>query len=85
LEETYGIKVNRQHLELLILKVLPFSSINSKILLKALVSGFERPLVKLSPLRSDQPMVWSAFIGSLLQQGYILPGTIDQLGGFDQS
>ena len=85
LEETYGIKANRQHLELLILKVLPLSSINSKIFLKALVSAFDVPQVTPSPHRSDQPIVWSMFIGSLLQQGYILPGTIDQLGCFNQS
>jgi hypothetical protein len=85
LEETYGSKADRQHLELLILKVLPLYSINSKIFLKALVSAFEGPLVKPSPHCSDQPVVWNTFIGSLLQQGYILPGTIDQLDGFDQS
>ncbi|KAF7511482.1 hypothetical protein GJ744_004671 [Endocarpon pusillum] len=85
LEETYGIKANRQHLELLILKVLPLSSINSKIFLNALVSAVDLPEVKPSPNRSDQPIVWNVLITSLLQQGYILPGTIDQLGGFDQS
>jgi hypothetical protein len=85
LEETYGIKADRQHLELLILKVLPLSSINSKIFLKALVSAFDVPQVKPSPRRSDQPIVWNIFIGSLLQRGYILPGTIDQLGGFEES
>ena len=30
-------------------------------------------------------MVWNVFIGRLLQKGYILPGTVEDLGCFDQS
>jgi hypothetical protein len=85
LQETYGIKAGRQDLELLILKVLPLSSINSKIFLKALTSAFDGLHLNPSPNRSDQSIVWNLFIASLLQQGYVLPGTIDQLGCFDQS
>lgn len=49
LEVTYRIRAERQHLELLILKVLPLMSINSKIFLNGLITAFEGPLVNPSP------------------------------------
>ncbi|RMZ77816.1 hypothetical protein DV737_g4147, partial [Chaetothyriales sp. CBS 132003] len=79
-EDTYDILAERQHLELLILKVLPLFSINSKIFLRALITAFDGHLVNPSSQRADQPIVWDIFVGRLLQLGYILPGTIDQLG-----
>ena len=85
LEDTFGILAERQHLELLILKVLPLFSINSKIFLRALVTAFDGHLVNPSNQLSDQPVVWDIFMGRLLQHGYILPGTIDQLGCEDRS
>jgi hypothetical protein len=85
LEVTYGISARREDIELLILKVLPLSSINSQIFLNALVQAFEGPLIKPSPHLSDQSMVWNTFIGRLLQRGYILPGTVEDLGCFNQS
>jgi hypothetical protein len=85
LEVTYGIAATREHIELLILKVLPLSSINSKIFLNALVQAFEGPLIKPSPHLEDQSMIWNTFIARLLQKGYILPGTLENLGCIDQS
>ena len=85
LEETYGILADRQHLELLILKVLPLSSINPKIFLRALVTAFDGHLVSPSSQMADNAVVWDVFISRLLQHGYILPGTIDQLGCEDRS
>ena len=85
LQDTYGILADRQHLELLILKVLPLSSINSKIFLRALVTAFDGHLVNPSTKLADQPVVWEIFVSRILQQGYILPGTIDQLGCEDKS
>jgi hypothetical protein len=85
LEVTYGIAASREHLELLILKVLPLSSINSQIFLNGLVTAFEGPLVKPSPHLSDQSMVWNTFIARLLQKGYFLPGSVEDLGCPNQS
>ena len=84
LEVTYGICASRDHIELLVLKVLPLSSINSKIFLNALVQAFEGPLIKPSPHLSDES-IWDIFIGRMLQKGYMLPGTVEDLGCFNQS
>lgn len=80
LESTYRLKANRQHLELLFMKVMPLMSINSKVFLKAMVPAYEG-----FPL--NQPMqenlhshYWNTFIQRILNQGYLLPGTVDDLG-----
>ena len=79
LESTYQIHADRQHLELLFLKVLPLMSINSKVFIKALVPPFEG-----FPLPTDDPRhhshYWNTFIQRILLQGYLLPGNIDDLG-----
>ncbi|EXJ77115.1 hypothetical protein A1O3_10273 [Capronia epimyces CBS 606.96] len=85
LEVTYSIRAERQHIELLILKVLPLMSINSKIFLQSLVTAFDGPLVNPSPHLADQPVIWNIFLHRLLQHKYILPGTIEQLGDDDFS
>jgi hypothetical protein len=81
LQKTYRITAERQHLELLILKVLPLSSINSSIFLTALVTAIERPLAHHGAANpSEQRVLWDQFIQVLLGLNYVLPGTIDQLG-----
>jgi len=85
LEVTYGIQAERYHIELLILKVLPLMSINSKIFLKALVTALDGPLVNPSPHLSDQPSIWNFFLRRLLEEQYILPGTLEQVGSDDCS
>ena len=85
LQETYSILADRQHLELLILKVLPLSSINSKIFIRALVQAFDGPHVAVPQHMVDAPVAWDIFLRRLLQHGYVLPGTIDQLGCEDRS
>lgn len=85
LQVTYGIKADRQHLELLILKVLPLSSINSKIFLHSLVKAVGGQLVKPSPHIVDQRQIWNLFITNLLENGYILPGNIHEVGGHGHS
>ncbi|KAK5063012.1 hypothetical protein LTR84_005088 [Exophiala bonariae] len=79
LEVTYRIRAERQHLELLVLKVLPLISINSKIFLNGLITAFEGPLVNPSPHLVDQPEIWRLFLLRLLRHDYMLPGTIEQL------
>lgn len=85
LEQTYKIKAERQHIELLILKVLPLMSINSRIFVNAMVVTFEGPHVQLDPRYQDEASIWNRFIARRLGDGYILPGTVDQLGQPDYS
>jgi hypothetical protein len=82
---TYGIKADRTHLELLILKVLPLSSINSMIFLHSLVTAVSGPLARPSRHLRDQQNVWKQFIMILLENGYILPGSIFDVGSLEQS
>lgn len=78
LEATYKLKADRRHLELLFLKVIPLLSINSKVFLDALPAfgGF--------PLKSDEEYTrshdWNVFIQRILEEGYLLPGTVADLG-----
>lgn len=82
LEATYKIKADRRDIELLILKVIPLLSINPRVFLKALV-----PVVEGFPLESgntnideDHSSIWNIFISRILEHGYLLPGTVDDLG-----
>lgn len=78
LESTYSIKADRQDIELLILKVLPLSSINSKIFINGLVDAFEGP--GMSRDTGDQAGVWNVFVQRLLHLGYMIPAAIEDLG-----
>lgn len=60
-------------------------SINSMIFLHSLVTAFDGPLVNPSSHLSDQPRIWSIFLQRLLKHKYILPGTIEQVGGDENS
>jgi hypothetical protein len=79
LETTYRIKADRQSLEILILKVLPLMSINSKVFIHALVTADEVPAeVELDTRRPGR--MWNIFVQRLLHLGYMIPGTVAQLG-----
>jgi hypothetical protein len=78
LESTYEIKADRPHLELLFMKVIPLMSINSKIFIKSLIPAFEG--YPLNDDCGDPEECWDYFIQRLLQHGYILPGTVTDLG-----
>ena len=82
LEATYKLKADRRDIELLILKVIPLSSINPRVFLNALV-----PAIDGFPLQSgntnkdeDHSHIWNVFIKRILADGYLLPGTVDDLG-----
>ncbi len=84
LEATYKIKGDRRDVELMILKVIPLLSINPRVFLKALVpaiDGFplnrEGDNTNRDERHSD---IWNIFIKRLLSHGYILPGTVAELG-----
>jgi hypothetical protein len=79
LEDTYKIRSNRAEIELLFLKVIPLTSINSKVFLQGLIPAVDQwPVPERSLMRQDE--VWVDFIISLAKKGYLLPGTVDVLG-----
>jgi hypothetical protein len=82
LESTYKLKAERKHLELLFLKVIPLMSINSRVFLRAMI-----PAIEGFPLNADydsssdaQAHWWDVFVRRILEQGYILPGSVLDLG-----
>ena len=82
LEATYKLKADRRDIELLILKVIPLLSINPRVFLNALI-----PAIDGFPLDSgntnadeDHSHIWNVFVKRILGYGYILPGTVDDLG-----
>ena len=82
LEATYKLKADRRDIELLILKVIPLLSINPRVFLNALV-----PAIDGFPLSNgntnadeDHSHIWNVFVKRILEHGYILPGTVDDLG-----
>ena len=82
LEATYKLKADRRDIELLILKVIPLLSINPRVFLNALVPAIDGfPLESGSPdIDEDHSHIWNVFISRILADGYLLPGTVDDLG-----
>ena len=82
LEATYKIKADRRDIELLILKVIPLMSINPRVFLNALVPAIDGfPLESASTnIDEDHDHIWNIFIKRILENGYILPGTVVDLG-----
>ena len=79
LETTYHLKAERRDIEILILKVIPLLSINSQVFLGALVPAIENfPLYELRD--EDDSHCWNVFLHRILKHGYLLPGTIQDLG-----
>ncbi|MCJ1358322.1 MAG: hypothetical protein MMC33_008321 [Icmadophila ericetorum] len=79
LESTFEIRADRQHLEIVFLKLIPLVSINQKVFLKAMI-----PTCAGYPLQDDDTANygehWDTFIQTLLLQGFVLPGTVLGLG-----
>ena len=82
LEATYKLKADRRDIELLILKVIPLLSINPRVFLNALVPAIEGfRLESGSPnIDEDHSKIWNVFIRRILLDGYLLPGTVEELG-----
>ncbi|KAM0797109.1 hypothetical protein BDR22DRAFT_824619 [Usnea florida] len=82
LEATYKIKADRRDIELLILKVIPLLSINPRVFLNALVPAIEGFKLETSSrnIDDDHSNTWNVFIQRILSHGYLLPGTVDDLG-----
>ncbi|KAL8937938.1 MAG: hypothetical protein Q9211_003437 [Gyalolechia sp. 1 TL-2023] len=79
LESTYGLKSDRRGLELCILKVVPLLSINSKVFLKSLVHTIEGYPPSRDEARYNSHN-WNIVVKRILEDGYLLPGTITDLG-----
>ena len=82
LEATYKLKADRRDIELLILKVIPLMSINPRVFLNALVPAIDGfPLASANTnIDEDHSHIWNVFIKRILEDGYILPGTVVDLG-----
>ena len=82
LEATYKLKPERRDIELLILKVIPLMSINPRVFLKGLILAIESfPLeVHSTHIDDKHSEIWNIFVRRILEYGYILPGTVDDLG-----
>lgn len=81
LEATYKIKADRRDIELLILKVIPLLSINPRVFLNALVPAIDGfPLDSAVTKDDDHSRVWDIFVRRILDDDYLLPGTMDDLG-----
>jgi hypothetical protein len=79
LEKTYGIIPRRPDMELLFLKVIPLTSINSNVFLQGLIPAVHQWRLPERALQNESH-VWAEFIKRLAKQGYLLPGTVDDLG-----
>ena len=82
LEATYKLKSDRRDIELLILKVIPLLSINPEVFLRGLVLAVDAfPLdTGTADVDEDHIHVWNIFVKRILANGYILPGTVNDLG-----
>jgi hypothetical protein len=80
IEKTYGIQPNRHDLELLFAKVIPLTSINPKVFLQALVPVIDNDRKVMCNGEHDYKRVWGVFVQRLVCSGYLLPGTLDDLG-----
>ena len=82
LEATYKLKADRRDIELLILKVIPLLSINPRVFLNALVPAIDGfPLETCSAnVDEDHSNIWNIFIKRILEDGYLVPGTVEDLG-----
>lgn len=81
-EATYKLKADRRDIELLILKVVPLLSINPRVFLNALVPAIDGfPLDRGSTKTEEaHSHVWNVLIKRILADGYLLPGTVEDLG-----
>lgn len=80
LESTYKLKADRRSLELVFLKVIPLLSINPRVFLKALVPATEGFPLTSCDRDEDHNHIWNVFVQRILRDGYLLPGTIADLG-----
>ena len=78
-ERTFGINPQRADMELLFLKVIPLTSINSKVFLQGLIPAVDQWTVSDEALR-DEPRVWANLVKRLARKGYLLPASVENIG-----
>lgn len=71
-------------MELLFLKVIPLTSINSRVFLQGLIPAVDQWALNNEFLK-DEPRVWKNFIKNLARRGYLLPGCVEDLGHQENS
>lgn len=84
LEKTYGFLPDRPSMELLFLKVIPLTSINPKVFLQGLIPAVEGWPAPDSTIDKHE-WLWTNFIKRLAKKGYLLPGTIEDMGHRESS
>ena len=82
LEATYKLKAERRDIELLILKVVPLLSINPRVFLNALVPAIDGFPLECGRADTEEAHnhIWNVLIKRILGNGYLLPGTVEDLG-----
>lgn len=88
LASTYHFCPEREHMEMLFLKVIPLMSINAKVFLRALVHTCQdRPLPTEDPNDENTRMsekvmkrYWAKFVERRIAKGYLIPGHVETLG-----
>ncbi|KAL8871449.1 MAG: hypothetical protein Q9198_007417, partial [Flavoplaca austrocitrina] len=82
LEATYKLKADRRDVELLILKVVPLLSINPQVFLTALVPAIDGFPLDCGNVDMEEAYshTWNIIIKRILADGYLLPGTVEDLG-----
>lgn len=78
---TFGIKPDRPDIELLFLRIMPLTSINSKVFLQGLVPAIDSDGWELlDTAMADEARVWMTLMKRLARRGYLLPGSVEELG-----
>ena len=86
IEQTFHFRADRQNLELLFLKVIPFYSINEHVFLTSLIPAIEGEGYAAQPPDHHQHApFWETFISRIAHMGYLLPGTVESLCRAQQS
>src|SRR3569833_670501 len=81
LESNYKFRAAREDMELLILKVMPLLSINSKVFIRSLITAFHgyKP-VKEPQSTEDFQHYWCSFLKQVLEGGNLLLGPFEFCG-----
>lgn len=84
LETTYHLKADRKHLEILFLKVIPLTSINSTVFLKTMTAVYQTgTLDSKTTFDSHDQMsrTWDHFLKAAATDGFLLPGNLGSFAG----
>lgn len=71
-------------MELLFLKVIPLTSINSKVFLQGLIPAVDQWKLTEHQL-TNESQIWRNFVRNLACKGYLLPGSLEHLGHREKS